>query len=170
MRILILIVFLMISGAGNADAQLLWGIDLGNKEQYNQADKWGEVIDLDGSTYKQAEDIEFWGKAVFKDDTLRMSIRYPAKEQFDSAFILIVNEYGEPSIFGDRDLKAEREKEALKGDYTKKEEYGKVDDRPIEAIIQDGDLLMDRKWILVDYELELLWDKNGIRFLCKYPS
>lgn len=162
--------FFAISVAGNAGAQSLWGIEFGNKELFNQADKWGEVIDLDGSTYKQAEDIEFWGKAIFKEDTLRMSIRYPAKEQFDSAFILIVNEYGEPSIFGDRDLKAEREKEEMKGDYTKKEEYGKVDDRPIEAIIQDGDLLMDRKWILVDYELELIWDKNGIRFLCKYPG
>lgn len=170
MRILILALFLSASAFSQAGAQSLWGIEFGNKEQFNQPDKWSEVIDLDGSTYKQAEDIEFWGKAIFKEDTLRMSIRYPAKEQFDSAFILIVNEYGEPSIFGDRDLKAEREKEALKGDYTKQEEYGKVDERTVEAIIQDGDLLMNRKWILVDYELELLWDKNGIRFLCKYPT
>ena len=153
-----------------ANAQSLWGIEFGNKGQFNQQDKWIETVDPDGSVYKQAEGIEFWGKAVFKEDTLRMVIKYPSKEQFDSAFILIVNEYGEPSIFGDRDLKAEREKNEKKGDYTKKEEYGEVDERTVEAIIQDGDLVMDRKWILVDYELELIWDKNGIRFLCKYPS
>lgn len=150
----------------NANSQSLWGIEFGNKAQF---DTWSETSDIDGTVYKQNNAVEFWGNGVFRNDSLILSIKYPAKEQFDNAFMLLVNEYGEPSIFGDKDIKAEREKEESKGDYVKKEEYGKVDERSIEAIIQSGDLLIDRKWLLVDYELQLTWDKNGLRFICYYP-
>lgn len=148
-------------------SQSLWEMDLSDKDQYS---KWMDVIDLDGSNYRQNDTIDFWGKAIFKNDTLEMKIKFPTKEQFNEAFMTIVNEYGEPSIFGDRDLKAEREKEEKKGDYIKKEEQGVVDSRDLEAVIQSGDLLISRQWILVDYQLELLWDKNGIRFLCTYTN
>lgn len=164
MRYLLLIVMIFVLSF-KANAQTVWGIELGNKDQYEQ---WNEGISPDSSVYKQYEGIEFWGKAIYGNDSLQMRIKYPSKEQFDQAFILLVNEYGEPSIFGDRNLKLEREKEEAKGDYTKQEEQGEVDERSIEAIIQDGDLLMDRRWILVDYELELIWNKNGISFLCRY--
>ena len=159
--LVILLLFVYIDGK----SQPVWGLEQGDKSQYEQ---WGEVVDLDGSVYKQNDAVEFWGKVIFRNDSLMGKIKYPSKEQFDQAFILLVNEYGEPSIFSDRDLKLEREKEEKKGDYIKKEENNKVDERSIEAIVQDGDLMMNRKWILVDYELELLWDKNGISFLCRY--
>ena len=159
--LVILLLFVYIDGK----SQTVWGLELGDKSQYEQ---WGEVVDLDGSVYKQNDAVEFWGKVIFRNDSLMGKIKYPSKEQFHQAFILLVNEYGEPSIFSDRDLKLEREKEEKKGDYIKKEENNKVDERSIEAIVQDGDLMMNRKWILVDYELELLWDKNGISFLCRY--
>ena len=162
----LLIGFLMILTC-ESYSQTLWEIDLSNREQYIN---WIDVIDLEGTNYKQNDTIDFWGKAVFKNDTLEMKIKYPNKEQFNEAFMMIVNEFGEPSNFGDRDLKAEREKEEKKGDYVKKEEQGVVDSRDLEAVIQSGDLLISRQWILVDYQLELLWDKNGIRFLCTYTN
>jgi hypothetical protein len=159
--LIIIIIFLSI----NAYSQTIWGIELGDKSQYEQ---WGESADFDGTVYKQKDGVDFWGKAIYKNDSLEMYIKYPSKEQFDNAFLLLVNEYGEPSIFGDKDLKLEREKEEQKGDYTKKEEQGKVDERSIEAIIQDGDLVMARKWMLVDYEIDLVWDKSGLRLICAY--
>lgn len=162
-----ILIFIMFMSSVSAYSQALWGIEFGNKSQY---DSWSETADFDGTVYKQSDDVEFWGKAIFKNDSLLMTIKYPSKEQFDNAFLLLVNEYGEPSIFGDKDLKAEREKQESKGDYIKKEEYGKVDERSIEAIIQDGDLVMERKWILVDYELSLVWDKGGLRFISYYPA
>ena len=165
MKFLLIIFFLGLNC--NSYSQSLWDIDLSDKEQFN---KWVEVIDLDGSSYRQNDLMDFWGKAVFKNDSLEMKIKYPSKEQFNDAFMSIVNEFGEPSIFGDRDLKAEREKEENKGDYNKKKEHGVVDSRDLEAVIQSGDLLILRKWILVDYQVELLWDKNGIRFLCAYTN
>lgn len=165
MKFLIIGLILLLSS--NIYSQSLWEMDLSDKEQYS---KWIDVIDIDGSNYRQNDTIDFWGKAIFKNDTLEMKIKFPTKEQFNEAFMSIVNEYGEPSIFGDRDLKAEREKEEKKGDYIKKEEQGVVDSRDLEAVIQSGDLLISRQWILVDYQLELLWDKNGIRFLCTYTN
>ena len=150
-----------------ANTQTLWGIEVGNKSQY---DSWAEMADESGA-YRFNENVEFWGNAEFRNGVLKMSKKYPGQEHFDEAFMVLVQEYGEPSLFNDKDLKKEREeKEEKESDYVieKKKEEEPVDERKVEALISDGDLVMQRNWLLVDYELELRWDKEGLIFICKY--
>jgi hypothetical protein len=42
------------------------------------------------------------------------------------------------------------------------------DTRNVDQMVADGDMIMRRNWILVDYEMELVYDQYGVRYTLKY--
>ena len=168
-------VFFMAVGMNSLHAQILWNIDVNDKNQY---ESWEEV-----NGAKQKSDIELWGIATFKDGVLEMNLREGKDADFQSAFIHIIENYGQPSFFNDRNIQAEREKKrqdsikAVIDSLKRKDRFYKPpkdtttipeDTRTVDELVADGDMILKRNWLLVDYEMELMYDEYGVRFRLKY--
>ena len=158
----------------NGYSQTLWGIEVGDKNQYNT---WED----DGG-YRVKTGVDFWGTAKFKDGVLEMSLPDGKDADFQSAFIEIVQNYGQPSLFKDRNIMLEKEKirqdsidayianqRKINPRYKHKETTVIPEDtRNVDQMVADGDMIMRRNWILVDYEMELVYDQYGVRYMLKY--
>ena len=159
----------------NVHSQVLWGIEVGDQNQYNT---WEE----DGG-YRVKTGVDLWGTAKFKDGVLEMSLPDGKDADFQSAFIEIVQNYGQPSLFKDRNIMLEKEKhkqdsidayiatqKKINPRYKHKADTTVVpeDTRNVDQMVADGDMTMKRNWILVDYEMELVYDQYGVRFQLKY--
>lgn len=159
----------------SAEAQTLWGIEISDQNQFNT---WEDV-----GGARQKSDLEFWGTATYKDGVLEMTKPDGKDADFQTAFIDIVMNYGQPSIFNDRNIMLEREtkrQDSIKAyiDAQKKKYMNykhpkdtttiPEDTRNVDQMVADGDMIMRRNWILVDYEMELVYDQYGLRYRLKY--
>lgn len=167
-------IFIAVAGISDAHSQTLWGIEVGDRNQYNT---WEDV---DGARVKK--DMDFWGTATFKDGALEMNMPNGKDADFQSAFIEIIQNYSQPSLFKDRNVMLEKEKlrqdsiEAYIAEQRKLNPRYKhkdttvvpEDTRNVDQMVADGDMIMRRIWILVDYEMELMYDQYGVRYKLKY--
>ncbi len=91
-------VFFMAVGMNSLHAQILWNIDVNDKNQY---ESWEEV-----NGAKQKSDIELWGIATFKDGVLEMNLREGKDADFQSAFINTMVNYVQPILFNNRNIQS----------------------------------------------------------------
>lgn len=169
-----IILVTIFAGISDAYSQTLWGIEVGDRNQYTT---WEEA---DG--YKVKSDVDLWGMARYKDGVLEMEMREGKDADFQSAFIEIIQNYSQPSLFKDRNVMLEKEKlrqdsidayiaEQRKINPRYKHKDTTVipeDTRNVDQMVADGDMIMRRIWILVDYEMELTYDQYGVRYKLKY--
>lgn len=175
MKTIVILIFIIAAGMNNLNAQILWNIDVSDKNQY------GTWEDVDGA--KQKSDIDLWGTATYKDGVLEMSLREGKDADFQTAFIHIIENYGQPTFFNDRNIQAEREKKrqdsikAVNDSLKRIDRFYKPpkdtttmpeDTRTVDELVADGDMILKRNWLLVDYEMELMYDQYGLRFRLKY--
>ena len=167
-------IFITVIGISDAYSQTLWGIEVGDRNQYNT---WEDV---DGARVKK--DMDFWGTATFKDGVLEMNMPNGKDADFQSAFIEIIQNYSQPSLFKDRNVMLEKEKLRQDSIDAYVAEQRKInprykhkdttvvpeDTRNVDQMVADGDMIMRRTWILVDYEMELMYDQYGVRYKLKY--
>jgi hypothetical protein len=170
-----IVIFISIFFISDTYSQTLWGIEVGDKKQYST---WE---DADGS--KVNKDVEFWGTAKFKDGVLEMDMPEGKDADFQSAFIELVVNYSQPNFFNDRNIKLEKEKKRedsikavvdslkrINRNYKPPRDTTVIpeDTRNVDQMVADGDMIMRRTWILVDYEMELTFDQYGLRYKLKY--
>lgn len=170
---LILMLFLGITSIGTA--QTLWGIEVSDKNHYNTWEDAGGM--------RQKTDVDFWGTATYKDGVLEMTKTDGNDADFQTAFIELVMNYGQPSLFNDRNIMLEKEnkkqdsiaayiesQKRINRNYKHPKDTSTVpeDARTVDQLVADGDMIMKRNWILVDYEMELMYDQYGLRYKLKY--
>jgi hypothetical protein len=174
MRKILLALVVFAGLISSADAQTLWGIEVGDKNQYNTWEDAGGM--------RQKTGVDFWGTATYKDGMLEMSLPDGKDADFQTAFIELVMNYGQPSIFNDRNIMLEKEnarqdsidayiaaQKKINPRYKHKETTVIPEDtRTVDQLVADGDMIMRRNWILVDYEMELVYDQYGLRYRLKY--
>lgn len=148
----------------NAAAQSITGIDFNDKNQYSH---WLEGQD-DKGTYFIKEEVGIFKNAVFRDNVLTMSKKFPTKEDFNEVYMELVTGYGDPTYYKDKDVKSKKKKEEEKGDYYEEPKEEPIDNRDVETLVQDGEMEMVRIWEFAEYSINLAWTKEGLMFTVKY--